>query len=133
MMMASDFFDVLIGEDLDNFVSTRFEKICEQFSIRTFKKRTNEVILNIGRYWYNDQNLKKEIEINQCIKSNKSIYVYECKWTKHPVTSAILYDLREKGKELNADKFGAFSKSGFDNTIKKNDYDLIALDDLFEF
>ena len=44
----------------------------------------------------------------------------------------ILDELIDKGEYLNATKFGAFSKSGFDAKISRDKYDLITIEDLFE-
>ncbi len=132
MMTPEDFYSEWIEKELDDYVSTRFEKICEQFLIRTFKQRHGTPIIQIGRYWYNNRELKKDVEIDQCVKTNESLYIYECKWTKEPITISIMKDLMKKGKELQATHFGAFSKNGFEPNVVCQYDDLLSLKELFE-
>lgn len=133
IMEAKDFYDTFISSELEHYVSTRFEIICEQYLVKSFKKRRGEVITNIGRYWFNDRAQKKDIEIDQCVKTNRNIYAYECKWTSDRIGSSIMNELMTKGKEINATRFGAFSKTGYTEEIKNKKYDLIRIHDLFSF
>jgi len=133
MMDSFDFYETFIEKDLDEYISTRFEKMCEQYLLRTFKRRHGKPLIQVGRYWFNDREHKMDIEIDQCVQSKDGIYVYECKWTKDPVTSSIMDGLVNKGKELNAVGYGAFSKSGFHDSILDLQYELIPIDDLYNF
>lgn len=131
MMEANDFYESFIEEELEQYVSVRFEKMCEQYLIRNFKKRHQIPLIEVGRYWFNDRKEKKDIEIDNCVLTKKGIFVYECKWTNEFVTQSILEDLKLKGKELDAISHGAFSKSGFSELIDQEQYDLISIEDLF--
>lgn len=131
MMDAYDFYETFIEEELDHYVSVRFEKMCEQYLIRQFKSRHQIPLIQIGRYWYNNRKDMKDVEINSCVLTKKGVYVYECKWTNAHVTRVILEDLMIKGQELDAISFGAFSKSGFSSTLDEKIYDLISLDEMF--
>ncbi len=131
MMEPYDFYETFIQDELDAYVSFRFEKMCEQYLIRNFKKRHNTPLIQIGRYWYNSRIEKKDIEIDSCILTKQGIYVYECKWTEKEVTPSIMEDLILKGRELNAIAYGAFSKNGFSKALDHQKYDLIRIDDFF--
>ena len=132
LMSSDDFYDTFIKEDLEQFVSLRFEKISEQYLIRKYKSRNNEPIMNIGRYWYNDRISKTDVEIDLCVQTKKHVHIYECKWTNSIMGESMMNQLMEKGRYLNANKYGAFSKKGYHDQIKDKGYDLITLEDLFE-
>lgn len=131
MMEPNDFYETFIQDELDDYVSIRFEKMCEQYLIRNFKKRHHIPLIQIGRYWYNSRKEKKDIEIDSCVLTKHGIYVYECKWTNGTVTQSIMDELILKGHELNAISYGAFSKKGFSKTLDDKIYDLISIDDFF--
>lgn len=132
LMSDEDFYTMFIRDGLDQYVSLRFEKIGEQYLIRNYKKRNKEPLMNIGRYWYNDRKTHTDIELDICVKTKNAIHIYECKWTNSVVVERIMNDLIEKGAYIDASKYGAFSKTGFDDEIRKQGYDLISLEDLFK-
>lgn len=132
LMNSDDFYDTFIKDDLEQFVSLRFEKIGEQYLIRQYKSRNSEPLMNIGRYWYNDRKIKTDVEIDLCVQTKSHIHIYECKWTNSMVGQSIMNELIEKGKHLEADKYGAFSKNGFHDHIQDKDYDLVTVEDLFK-
>ncbi len=132
LMNSDDFYDMFIKDNLEHFVSLRFEKMGEQYLMRKYKSRNNEPLMNIGRYWYNDRKLKKDVEIDLCVQTKQHIHIYECKWTNGIIGESILNELIEKGKSLDADKYGAFSKNGYHDLILGKGYDLITLEDLFK-
>lgn len=132
LMSSDDFYDTFIKDDLEKFVSLRFEKIGEQFLIRKYKSRNDEPIMNIGRYWYNDRKSKTDVEIDLCVQTKKRIHIYECKWTNSVIGKSVMTNLVEKGKYLDANKYGAFSKNGYHDHILDKGYDLVTLEDLFK-
>lgn len=132
MMGTYDFYEAFIEDDLDQYVSVRFEKMCEQYLIRQFKKRHQIPLIQIGRYWYNDRDLKKDVEIDSCVLTKQGVFVYECKWIKGPVNQSIMNELILKSKELDAVSYGAFSKNGFSESIINKGYDLISIEDMYQ-
>lgn len=130
LMTTDDFYHTFIKDDLDHFISLRFEKISEQFLIRYYKKRNQEPMISIGRYWYNDRKTKTDIEIDICVQTQSNIHIYECKWTNTFIDDHIMSSLKEKGQFLNATKYGAFSKHGFQIKGSHHD-DLITPEDFF--
>lgn len=131
LMSEDDYYDSFIRDDLEQYVSLRFEKIGEQYLIRNYKLRNHEPIMNIGRYWYNNRSSKTDIEIDLCVQTKKHIHVYECKWTSNMIGEGVMNELIVEGKYLDASKYGALSKNGYHNNILKKDYDLITIEDLF--
>lgn len=132
VMEPSDFYDIFIGNKLEEYVSHIFEDICRQYLIKNFKKIHDKPIINIGRYWYSDKYLKKDVEIDICIKTMDGLHIYECKWTNKEVDVRILNKLKEKGKEVKVTKYGIFSKSGFSKEITNKEYELITVDELYQ-
>lgn len=132
LMSSDDFYDTFIKDDLEQFVSLRFEKIGEQFLIRKYKSKNHEPIMNIGRYWYNDRKTKTDIDIDLCVQTKRHIHIYECKWTNSIIGESIMNQLIEKGRYLDANKYGAFSKNGYHDLILDKNYDLVTLEDLFK-
>jgi uncharacterized protein len=131
LMDPIDFYETFIEDDLDQFVSIRFEKMCEQYLIRKFKIRHQKSLIQIGRYWYNDRKLQKDIEIDICALTKEGVIVYECKWTNEKVTQSTMEVLKLKGKELNAISCGAFSRNGFSNSFDDDNHDLISIEEMF--
>ena len=129
MMNPDLFYDTLITPTLEQYVSVRFEKICAQYLIYYFQDKKIP-LMAIGRYWANDRNLKQDIEIDVCAKSIKDIYVFECKWMNQEVGPQTVKALKDKGTHVKATKWGAFSKSGFDQKMTQKDM-LFTPDDLF--
>jgi hypothetical protein len=44
-----------------------------------------------------------------------------------------MYDLINKSMEINASKYGAFSKNGYENSIVDKGYDLVKIENLYNF
>lgn len=132
LMTYDDFYDTFIKDELDLYVSRRFEKIAEQYLIKNYKMIHGEPIIQIGRYWHNDRRLKKDIEIDICVQTKNHIHIYECKWTNKVIQKQTMDDLIIKGTFLQATKYGAFFKHGFDKMLLEMDYDFIDTKALFD-
>lgn len=131
LMSYDDFFDTFIKDELDLYVSRRFEKIVEQYLIKNYKTIHGEPIIQIGRYWYNDRRLKKDIEIDVCVQTKNHIHIYECKWTSNVIQKQTMDELIKKWTHLKASKYGAFSKLGYDEDLLEMGYDFIDAKALF--
>ncbi len=132
IMPPDEFYDEFIGPKLDIYVSMRFETICKQFLVKRSHKNTGKPIAEIGRYWYNDRSLKKDVEIDICTKVGSKAYAYECKWTNGLIDEDIMRNLIGKSQYIGATGYGAFSKSGFDENVMGKGYDLISIHDMFD-
>ncbi len=127
IMNANAFYNYLVKDHFEAFVSIEFERVCSQFLIRKYK----DTILDIGRYWYNNKELKKEIEIDVVLLTTDGLSTYEAKWTNSKIDHRISSRLVEVSKDLNPDSFGLFSKSGYTDIKKREDFDLYDVDDLY--
>ncbi len=110
VMNTDYFYDSIIKEYLDEFVSLEFEKVCRDF----LKRKYSLTIEEIGRYWYNDRNLKKDIEIDIMMIENKKLYAFECKWSEKPIGYKTKNNLEKKVAHINDITLGYFSKKGFE-------------------
>lgn len=125
------FYDKFISNNLDKFISLRFEHICTQYLERRFLDRYHEIPKMVGRYWYNSKKEKKDIEIDICVETESNLHVYECKWTHGKIGKEVIIDLKSKGREIDATKYGVFSKSGYDENLTNLNCDLIRMDEFF--
>lgn len=132
IMELDDFYNSFIKYNLEDYVSRRFETICQQFLINSFNKLSDEILINIGRYWFNDRREKKDIEIDICVETKNNIYVYECKWTNYKIGKSVMTNLKIKGQEIASTRYGAFSKNGYNEDVKNLDYNLISIDSMFD-
>ena len=116
---------------LNQYLGTVFEEICLQF----LKKKNRMQALpfeaqRLGRFWQNHT----EIDVVGFDVSQKNMLVAECKWSNKKVGTNILSDLRQKTAHLffkNAQRiyYFVFSKSGFTDSLKKeNDPNLFLID-----
>jgi AAA+ ATPase superfamily predicted ATPase len=125
IMTPDRFYNTVVKNHLDEYVSLEFEQVCKDFLKRKYK----ETIEEIGRYWYNDRQEKKDIEIDIVMRANNLLSVYECKWTDSPVGTKVVNELAKKAKSLDYRSLGFFSKAGYDNQEYKADCYIV--DDLF--
>ena len=75
----------------------------------------------IGNWW--DQN--SEIDIVAISESESALLVGECKWSKNPIGTNILQNLKDRAEALQAGKswgnieFFLFSKSGYTPAVEE--------------
>lgn len=127
IMEPNAFYDSLIKPYFEEYVSIEFERICLQFLVRKHRN----TILDIGRYWYNNKELKKEIEIDIVLLTLDGISTYEVKWTNSKVDHRIASTLIEVSKDLNPNSYGLFSKSGYTDIETREDFILYNPDDIY--
>ena len=65
---------------------------------------------------------------------NGYIY-YECKYKNKPISRSVVREEEHQilNSGLNVYKLGFISKSGFDEGVEKDKYNLFALDDFYKF
>ncbi len=111
-------------EDVNLFVSRRFELLCMDFMIGVLRKR-GEQVRRSGRWWGNvevEAGRFEQREIDLVIETERNIYVGECKWSGERVGEKELVRLRQSAGifgNKKAVKLALFSKSGF--SIKGGD------------
>lgn len=134
--------DELNKDFVSSFVAISYESVCRNlFASLCASGKIDFVPSRIGSYWineYGDENT--QIDVAAFDRTNKRLFVGECKYHKSPVDAAVYFDLRskvEKTKELlkafpgYSIVYGVFSKSGFKNRLldlNKENPDLILID-----
>lgn len=110
-----------IRETFDQHLSYVFEDVCKERCLELMREDRIS-FTSIGRWWHRNE----EIDIVALDEEKREIYFGEAKWSKKPVGTDILEDLRRKAPlaEWNSGKrkerFMLFSRSGFtDALIKK--------------
>lgn len=110
-----------IKETFDQHLSYVFEDVCKERCLDLMREDRIK-FTSIGRWWHRNE----EIDIVALDEENKEIYFGEAKWSKKPIGTNILEDLRRKAPlvEWNSGKrkerFMLFSRSGFtDSLIEK--------------
>ena len=128
IMKAGSFYDKVVQPYLDEFVSCEFERICTDFLKRV--EAEADRIEEIGRYWYNDSKLRRDVEIDIAMERAGALFAFECKWTNAKIDKGIECDLEKKVQYLGDVIIGFFSKSGYSNVQSKH---LYTVDDLYDF
>ncbi len=107
-------------EELNRFISRRFELLCKDVLIAFLEKR-GENVLRSGKWWGNvkvDSGKFEQREIDLIVETEKTLYIGECKWSELRVGPKILAHLKESANALNKTgrqvRFVIFSKSGFE-------------------
>uniref|UniRef100_UPI00140B4D8D ATP-binding protein n=1 Tax=Erysipelothrix anatis TaxID=2683713 RepID=UPI00140B4D8D len=125
IMTPDSFYNTIVSEHLDEFVSFEFEKVCREF----LKRKYRTTIEEIGRYWYNDAKEKRDIEIDIVMKESGKLFAFECKWTNSTIGNKIKKTFEKKVSVLGDVTLGYFSKNGY-NDINENIYQF-CVDDLY--
>jgi AAA+ ATPase superfamily predicted ATPase len=106
-------------EELNEFVSRRFEVFCKDF-LAEYLKGKGESVVKTGRWWGQVQIKPKEFEereIDAIVETKNSIFVGECKWTNKKIRFTEIEHLEESSKALKTKKSIKkvfFSKKGFE-------------------
>lgn len=112
-----------IHPHLTTYMGAVFEEICRQY-LWDVNKRNQAAFpfTDLGRWWGNDPNQKKQVEIDLVGTSGRDNALFaECKWTNEPVDTGVLMDLIEKSRcfpHLNKHYY-LFSKSGYTKSCIK--------------
>lgn len=105
-------------EELNIFLSRRFELLCKDFLVSFLEKR-GERVLKQGKWWgvvKTKNGTFEQRELDLVIESDKAIYIGECKWTKEKIKQGELDFVKESAKGIKTKKplkWVLFSKDGF--------------------
>ena len=106
-------------EELNEFVSRRFEMFCKDF-LAEYLKGKGESVVKTGR-WCGQTEVKprefEEREIDVIVETKNSIFVGECKWTNKKIRFTEIEHIEESSKALKTKKSikkVLFSKKGFE-------------------
>lgn len=126
----------------ENFIEKEFEKttvplcfetIAKQYLIKENKKgNLSPFLIDIGTYWYDNPQEKKNGQFDVVGKCNDGYISYECKFQNAPITDKIINEeiFQISMTNLKPIKYGFFSKSGF-NISDNDSYLLYNLADLY--
>jgi len=124
-----------IKDQIPDFMGEVFEQICKEYM---WKTKLPFSVSEIGRWWGNNPDKKKEQEIDLiAVNSNNSKAIFcECKWRNEQMPESIIDEFIEKTKMFNHKEkhYYFFSKSGFTDAAKKKAGDnikLIEFEDMF--
>lgn len=130
-----DYYKNNIENDLNGiFIPKKFEEICKQYlEIMNKSNKLAFKLLDLYKYIYNDKANKQNYEFDIVGETKDGLINFECKYQKKLITqSDIDKEHNQSSEALNSFyKQAFFSKNGFDSEIKKKDYILYTLDDLF--
>ena len=107
------------NEELNLFISRRFESLCTEFLVSWLSKK-GEKVIRLGQWWGNVKTKNSDYvprEIDIVVETDKTIYIGECKWSKNKIGSDVLMHLKESATALKSAQptiWVLFSKAGFD-------------------
>ncbi|QSX07688.1 ATP-binding protein [Alkalibacter rhizosphaerae] len=127
IMDPENFYNTMVQPHLEEYVSNEFENICRDF----LKRKYENTIQEIGRYWFNDAAKRQDIEIDIVMKTNHQLHVYECKWTNSRIGMGIVNNLQTKVDHFEGAQLGFFSKKGYHSELSDKGYALYQVDDLY--
>jgi uncharacterized protein len=109
-------FEGRILPDLDHFAATAFEEAARGFVAHLAQHgQLGFLPERVGGWWDRDA----EIDVVAFSHAEKAALVGECKWSKHPLGTNILDDLKSKAQvlmqktEIKKVRFALFARSGF--------------------
>lgn len=136
-LSVDDFYEEFVKEDLMNkYLPYKFESISKEFLIRANKAhKISPLFYDIGTYSFNDEKHKVNRQFDLVTKDKNGYISYECKYKNKPISRSEVheeeYQILNSG--LNVYKLGFISKSGFDEGVEKDKYNLFTLDDFYKF
>ncbi len=132
-------YNNIIKKELNHFISSIFEDSCKQFLLRENSSFKLPFYFNqIGRWWGNNKELKREEEIDIVAYDDNNILFAECKYSDSKIDLNILNKLINKSTLIITNKkpvYYLFSKVGFTDELinyKNDNVVLITLDDMYK-
>ena len=123
------FYGRYIIPSLTTFISYRFEAIVRDYLKR---KASSSPILDIGTYWYDDKDTKRNGEFDCVVRHPAGYTVYEAKFLSRPMTPGEMEEEAEKIrniKSLGEISIGFASAEGFERMPEG--YEYITLEDIY--
>lgn len=126
------YFDNYISTAIEEFISRRFEDICDQYFARKIRAGKITDVLDHGSYWYDDPVNKMNGEFDCVLKRRIGYDFYECKYYSSPM---LIGECRkEEGQilaiqSLPVNRIGFICSAGFEEKDEK--YDMITGGELY--
>ncbi len=108
-------------EMLNEFISRRFERFCQDF-LEQYLKGRGETVIRTGRWWGQVQVRPGEFEgreIDAIVETETALFAAECKWTNKKIRSSAVRHLEESLGALKTEtdkpiRKVFFAKEGFE-------------------
>ncbi len=129
---ANAFYDEYIAGPVTTFISRRFEEQCRSFFSLLARSGHLPGVTNIGTYWYDDSENRRNGEFDVVLQRRDVYDIYEVRYHSSPMSEKELECEAAKIrniKSLPLGRIGFVSASGFDVEIK--DYDCISGDAVY--
>lgn len=135
VLTAEHFYQRYINDDFEtDYVPRHFERIVQQFLLRESKAgRIDPPILQIGSYWYDIPQERRNGEFDVVTEDDEGWVTYECKFKASPMTQeAVEQEIAQvKASDLPVRRFGFVSRVGFANVRQSPDRRFFTLEDLY--
>lgn len=120
-MDKEDFYDNFIEPTIIEYVSRRFEDICQSFIWQLAKQKKIKDVYNVGKYYYDDSENHTNGEFDLAIERKESFDIIEVKYLKNKLRKQDAEKELEqikRIKELNVKNIGFISINGFEEDVK---------------
>lgn len=120
-----NFYNTYIEKTSNDFVAHRFEEQARVFVSKLIKAGKLTNVENVGTYYYDDVENKKNGEFDVVVKETTGYTAFEVKFLNKPVSNEIInkeIQQIKSIKELNINKLGFISINGFETKDTKLDY-----------
>jgi hypothetical protein len=135
-LSTDDFYSEIVEEDLKrSFLPAKFEKVAKEFLIRASQKHLLQpVIYEIGTYSFDDAKNKINRQFDVVTLDKKGYIAYECKYTKEKIGDAVINEESAQihNSGLPIYKLGFIAKSGFNDNITSENFNLFQLSDFYK-
>ena len=140
--LGAEICDEIFAGPINDFVGHIFEDCAMQYMWQALKKKKIPFYFKqIGRWWGNNPQEKREEEIDIVAIDDKKAVFCECKWRNALLDEKVLDELERKAVlfgQYYLSGFMLFSKSGFSDSLikragKADHVVLISVDDMFAF
>lgn len=121
-----------IGKSLDTFISRRFEGIVSEYLAYIMRKNADLDFLDIGTFWYDLPDLKRNGEFDNVIETVKGYIILESKFLSNPMDAILADEERSKIENISGlgiRAIGFVSSSGFESAFDDSLY--ISGDDIY--
>lgn len=129
---SSAFYNRFIEPSITDFIARRFEKMVPEYLRRLIRLGKADDIIDIGTYWYDKLEERKNGEFDCVVKKENGFTIIECKYLKDKMTESLASSQAEKIRKINGidvRKIGFASANGFD--FDSSDFLLISGEDIY--
>lgn len=111
-----------IEPDYSHYMGLVFERVCREYLLRINSHGHLPLLFtSIGRWWGNDPEQHRQVEIDLVAKDGEDYLMAECKWRSEALDLSVLKELRRKADVFNRNRrktyYYLFSRSGFTEAV----------------